>query len=149
FSFGVVLYQVATGKLPFQGANSSLITEAILSREPFPASQMNPGVPASLDDVIRKALEKDRDKRYQRASDIRTALQQIKRETESGHSSATRTSTRRAQRVSKVIDSIAVLPFENVAGNPEHEYLSDGIAGSLINILATIPKLRVIAQSTV
>ena len=59
------------------------------------------------------------------------------------------TAALRPQRVSKIIDSLAVLPFENASGDPEHEYLSDGITGSLINILATLPKLRVMAQSTV
>src|SRR5262249_36668419 len=63
--------------------------------------------------------------------------------------STTQTSALRPERVSKIIDSLAVLPFENSSRDPEHEYLSDGIAGSLINILATVPKLRVIAQSTV
>ncbi|MGA8873863.1 MAG: hypothetical protein WB460_22175, partial [Candidatus Acidiferrales bacterium] len=63
--------------------------------------------------------------------------------------SSIRRAAARPQRVAKVIDSLAVLPFENAGGDPEHEYLSDGIAGSLINTLATIPKLRVMAQSTV
>jgi serine/threonine protein kinase/tetratricopeptide (TPR) repeat protein len=148
FSFGIVLYQISTGRLPFQGASSALITEAILNREPMPPLQINPNIPPLLQEVIRRALEKDRDLRYQRASDIRVELQRLKRDTESGRTSTGRT-TARAQRVSRVIDSIAVLPFENTAGDPDHEYLSDGIAGSLINILATIPKLRVMAQSTV
>src|SRR5579859_7395205 len=65
-----------------------------------------------------------------------------------GNSSA-QTGESGPQRVSKIIDSIAVLPFENASGDPEHEYLSDGITGSLINILASVPKLRVMAQSTV
>jgi TolB-like protein/Tfp pilus assembly protein PilF len=102
-----------------------------------------------LQEVIRRALEKDRNLRYQHASDIRVELQRLKRDTESGRTSTVGTAAARPPRVSKIIDSIAVLPFENTAGDPEHEYLSDGITGSLINILATIPKLRVMAQSTV
>jgi eukaryotic-like serine/threonine-protein kinase len=149
FSFGVVLYQIATGKLPFQAASSSLITDAILHREPPPPAELNPNIPPLLQEVIRHALEKDRNLRYQRASDIRAELQRLKRDTESGRTATVPTTSRRAQRVSKVIGSIAVLPFENAAGDREHEYLSDGIAGSLINTLATIPKLRVIALSTV
>jgi len=149
FSFGIVLYQISTGKLPFQGASSALITEAILNRQPVDPIQVNPNVPPLLQEVIRKALEKDRKLRYQHAADIRVELQRLKRDTESGRTSAVRTAAARAKRVSKIIDSIAVLPFENAAGDPEHEYLSDGITGSLINILATIPKLRVMAQSTV
>ena len=69
--------------------------------------------------------------------------------TSSGQSYSGQTGVVRTQRVSKIIDSLAVLPFENASGNPEHEYLSDGITGSLINTLATLPKLRVMAQSTV
>jgi eukaryotic-like serine/threonine-protein kinase len=149
FSFGVVLYQMSTGKLPFQGASSALITEAILNRDPVDPVQINPNVPPLLQEVIRRALEKGRDLRYQRASDIRVELQRLKRDTESGRTSTVATAAVRSPRVSRIIDSIAVLPFENTAGDPEHEYLSDGITGSLINILATIPKLRVMAQSTV
>ncbi|MGB7585999.1 MAG: protein kinase [Terriglobales bacterium] len=149
FSFGIVLYQVSTGKLPFQAASSALITDAILNREPVPPTQVNPSVPPLLQEIIRRALEKDRDLRYQRASDIRVELQRLKRDTESGRTSTVQTAALRPQRLPKVIDSIAVLPFENASGDPEHEYLSDGLTGSLINILATVPKLRVMAQSTV
>jgi len=149
FSFGVVLYQMATGKLPFQGGSSGLITEAILNREPVAPLELNPNIPPLLQEVIRKALEKDRNLRYQHAADMRVELQRLKRDSESGRTSSLRAAAPRAPRVSKTIDSIAVLPFENAGGDPEHEYLSDGITGSLINILATIPKLRVMAQSTV
>ncbi len=175
FSFGIVLYEMATGKLPFYGASSGLITDATLNRNPAPPTQINPNVPPALQAVILRALEKDRDLRYQHAADIRAELQRIKRDTESGpkdfaegaesvaisvsgplsssgrrkaRTSLAQTSSVRPSRVSKIIDSLAVLPFENAGGDPEHEYLSDGIAGSLINILATLPKLRVIAQST-
>ena len=176
FSFGIVLYQMATGALPFQGPSSGVIAEAILNRDPVAPAQVNPNIPPSLQEVIRRALEKDRSLRYQNAADMRADLKQLKRETESGasvgvegpgsgpipataHSSSTsrqwaphsavETSATRSKRVSKVIDSLAVLPFGNAGGDPEHEYLSDGITGSLINILATLPKLRVMAQSTV
>jgi len=149
FSFGVVLYQMSTGKLPFQGASPAVITEAILNRDPEDPVQINSHIPPLLHEVIRRALEKNRDLRYQRASEIRVELQRLKRDTESGRTSTVRTAGVRVPRVSKIIDSIAVLPFENTAGDPEHEYLGDGITGSLINILATIPKLRVMAQSTV
>ncbi len=175
FSFGIVLYEMATGRLPFQGASLGLITDATLNRNPVPPVQLNPGVTMVLQDVILRALEKDRNLRYQHAADMRAELQRIKRDTESdpktseenaesvpiaptgsqsstgrrrARSSSAQTSAVRPQRVSRVVDSLAVLPFENAGGDPEHEYLSDGIAGSLINTLATLPKLRVIAQST-
>ncbi len=175
FSFGVVLYQMATGKLPFQGASSGLITEAILNRDPVAPMRVNPDIPSALQEIIRRALEKDRNLRYQHAGDMRAELRRLKRDTESGrrvaeegtgsgltptnHSfttskenvqgSSVQDVAFRPKRVSKVIDSLAVLPFRNASGDPEHEYLSEGITGSLINILATLPKLRVIAQSTV
>src|SRR5436190_609723 len=141
-----------------------------------PHIRLNPDISPALQEVIRRALEKDKNLRYQHASDVRAELQRLKRDTESGRrvaeeetepvllstlsrpsssgkqkarTSSVQTAGLRPQRVSKIIDSIAVLPFENASGDPEHEYLSDGITGSLINILATIPKLRVMAQSTV
>ena len=84
FSFGAVLYQMATGQLPFRGDTSGLIFNAILERPPVPPVQINPEVPAKLEEIITKSLEKDRDLRYQHASEIRTDLQRLKRDTESG-----------------------------------------------------------------
>jgi len=170
FSFGIVLYQMATGKVPFQGPSSGVITEAILNRDPVAPARVNPNISPLLQEVIWRALEKDRNLRYQHAADMRAELQRLKRNTDSGGRtvetgsllSRTANSTSRGrlrgaamqtasprQRVPKVIDSLAVLPFGNTGGDPEHEYLSDGITGSLINSLATLPKLRVMAQSTV
>jgi eukaryotic-like serine/threonine-protein kinase len=176
FSFGIVLYEMATGRLPFQGRSSGLITEAILNRDPVAPIRVNPDIAPALQEVIRRALEKDRNLRYQHASDLRVELQRLRRDIEStrgaaeqesgsaltsttgcfpstgkhgARSSSVQTAGLRPQRVSKIIDSLAVLPFENISGDPEHEYLSDGITGSLINALAAIPKLRVMARSTV
>ena len=84
FSFGAVLYEMATGKQPFRGESEATIYDAILNRDPVPPEELNPGVPAKLEEIIHKALEKDRDLRYQRAADIRTDLQRLKRDSESG-----------------------------------------------------------------
>jgi len=84
FSFGVVLYEMSTGKLPFRGASSGAVFEEILSHAPTPASRLNPELPSKFEDVITKALEKDRELRYQHASDIRADLQRLKRDSESG-----------------------------------------------------------------
>jgi eukaryotic-like serine/threonine-protein kinase len=176
FSLGIVLYEMATGKLPFRGNSSALITEAILNRNPVAPLQVNPNILPALQEVIRRALEKDRRLRYQHAADLRVELQRLKRDTTSGwkaeddetqailtpitnhlsstgkrglRTSSARTHGLRPQRLSKIIDSLAILPFENASADSEREYLSDGITESLINNLATVPKLRVMAQSVV
>ena len=83
FSFGAVLYETATGQLPFRGDSTATIFDAILNRAPVPAVRLNPDLPPKLEEVIDKCLEKDRNLRYQHASDIRTDLQRLKRDTES------------------------------------------------------------------
>ncbi len=159
FSLGLLLYEMATGRQAFSGGTGGVIIEAVLTRSPVPARSINPEIPLRLEEIINKALRKDRDERYQHATDLRADLQRLERGADSGSraaevgvrtdSASSQTFALRPKRVSKIIDSLAVLPFENASRDPENEYLSDGIAGSLINILASVPKLRVMAQSTV
>jgi tetratricopeptide (TPR) repeat protein/predicted Ser/Thr protein kinase len=93
FSFGVVLYEMATGTLPFRGNSSGAIFDSVLHNPPVPAVRLNPDLPLKLEDVINKSLEKDRNLRYQHAADMRTDLQRLKRDTESGRASAVSSGT--------------------------------------------------------
>ena len=86
FSFGAVLYEMATGDVPFHGESSAVICEAIMNRAPVPAVRLNHDVPARLEEIINKALEKDNNLRYQHASEMRSDLQRLKRDTDSGRS---------------------------------------------------------------
>src|SRR5260370_36575323 len=87
-SFGAVVYEMATGSLPFRGESSGVIFREILDRAPVAAVRLNPDLPAEFERIVNKALEKDRDLRYQHASDMRADLKRLKRETETGRPGA-------------------------------------------------------------
>jgi serine/threonine protein kinase len=111
FSFGGVLYEMCTGKLPFPGETSGLIFHAILQRQPLPASQCNPFVLLKFEEIIQKALEKDRDLRYQSAAELRTDLKRLRRDTESGRSAVLLPAQAAAKNVRRwaVISSVIVV----------------------------------------
>ena len=172
FSTGVVLYQMATGRLPFQGSTPTETITEIVKSEPAPIGELSPVSPPELERIIRKCMEKDPGRRYQSTRDLEVDLNNLKRDTESGVAVVTgqgRTSkpwvkyglfgaaalivavalfmsgnlmTSRGD----VITSIAVLPFENGTGETESDYLCDGLTEGLINTLAQIPELRVISR---
>ena len=139
FSFGVVLYEMATGALPFRGDSSGVITEGILNRAPVPPVRLNPGVPPRLEEIIAKALQKDRKRRYQSAADLRADLQQLKHDTDSGRMAAP--AGRPAEQ------SVAVLYFENLSKSEEDEYFRDGMTEDIITELSKIAQLQVFPRA--
>ena len=160
FSFGAVLYETATGQQAFYGTTTAVIYEAILNRPPVSPISLNPQLPPELQRIINKALEKDRDLRCQTAAELRADLKRLKRATDSGRSPAgvapldrqgdeagsPKTSLRR--KPAKTIDSLVVLPFANESGDPDADYLGEGIAETIINTLSAIRKLRVVPRAT-
>jgi serine/threonine protein kinase/tetratricopeptide (TPR) repeat protein len=150
FSFGTVLYQMATGLLPFQGDTSAVVFDAILNRDPAPLDQMNASLPAELGRILGQALEKDRDLRYQNATDLKTVLKRLKRDLDSGRHSGESSaihSTRAPQAVHE--HSIAVLYFENLSGMKEDEYLRDGITEDITTELSKIKRVKTFSRAMV
>ncbi len=191
FSFGVVLYEMATGRLPFKGNSATETIDRITHLQPPPMARFNDAVPDALERVVRKCLEKEVGRRYQSARDLLIDLKNLKRDTQASiiHSSIIQASMMTpaapaattplpappAKTVSlslwtlgglaavlllaaggfywytgrtASIGSIAVLPLVNASGNPDAEYLSDGISESLISSLSKLPRLRVMSRST-
>jgi non-specific serine/threonine protein kinase len=148
FSLGTVLYQMATGVLPFQGETSAVIFDAILNREPQPVTQLNAALPAELGRILSKALEKDRSLRCQTATELKTDLLRLKRDTDSGGRRAAEGDSRSGSaRASE--RSVAVLYFENLSGVKEDEYLRDGVTEDIITELSKIRGLKVLSRQAV
>ena len=150
YSLGAVLYQMATGALPFEGDTSAVIYEAILNRTPTPPTRLNGALPPELDRILDKALDKDRDLRYQSATDLKTDLIRLKRAIESGGKRAAEAGDSRSGAAGRAAEkSIAVLYFENLSGVKEDEYLRDGITEDIITELSKIKGLNIYSRATV
>jgi len=149
FSLGTVLYQMATGVLPFQGETSAVVFDAILNREPVPLAQLNPALPGELARLLSKALEKDRELRYQSARDLKTDLSRLRRDLDSSGRRAAAGPDARSGQARAAEQSVAVLYFENLSGVKEDEYLRDGVTEDIITELSKIKGLKVLSRQAV
>src|SRR5882672_6220116 len=149
FSTSTVLYQMATGALPFQGDTSAVIFDAILNRDPRPAAELNPSLPADFVRILEKSLEKDRNLRCQTATELKTDLSRLKRDLESGKRRAKEKADSDPGVQKQAGKSVAVLYFENLSGAKEDEYLRDGITEDIITELSKIRGLNTFSRPTV
>jgi eukaryotic-like serine/threonine-protein kinase len=160
FSFGAVLYEMATGQQAFGGKPTAVVLHCILAEDPPPIRSLNPQMPPDLERIITKALEKNCDIRYQSVSELRADLKRLKRDLDSGRITlgtctthpliTTGTSaTASRKKTARAIRSLAVLPFVNENQDPQIDYFTDGITETIIHALAELPKLRIQARSTV
>jgi serine/threonine protein kinase/Flp pilus assembly protein TadD len=137
FAFGIILYELATGRRPFQGRTSADIGSAILRDPPEPLVSTRADLPGELEQAVLRCLRKAPADRFQSARELRTELARLRRALEQGDAAAAPEGP-----------SIAVLPFSNMSADPENEYFSDGLSEELLNVLAKIPELKVTGRTS-
>jgi non-specific serine/threonine protein kinase len=149
FSLGVVLYEMATGAVPFFGATSAVIFDGILHSTPAPVKEVNPRLPVAMENILGKALEKDPDLRCQTAAELRADLRRLKRDIESSRRPAAEKSVSGsgAHAAAAKEKSVAVLYFENQSGAKEDEYFRDGITEDIVTELSKIAQLEIFPRS--
>ncbi len=141
FSFAVVLYEMITGRLPFEGEHEAAVMYSIVNETPEPLARYKSDVPDELQGVVEKAMEKDRGMRYQHVDDLGADLRKLRKELESEALKEEVPETERSP-------SIAVLPFINMSADPEQEYFCDGMAEEIINALTHVENLHVVARTS-
>jgi serine/threonine protein kinase/tetratricopeptide (TPR) repeat protein len=142
YSVGAVLYEISTGRRPFEGNISTVLADNILHQTPVPPRHLRTELSPNLQALILKCLEKSPKLRYQSATELGTDLERLRM-------SAPLVKSSFFKHPSKMIDSLAVLPFENASADSEMDYLSDGITETIINSLSQFQKLRVVPRNTV
>jgi serine/threonine protein kinase/cytochrome c-type biogenesis protein CcmH/NrfG len=149
FSLGVVLYEMATGSVPFPGATSAVVFDGILHSVPTSAKELNPRLPLAMESILGKTLEKDPDLRCQTAAELRADMKRLSRDIESSRRPVAEKSVAGsgAQAVVAKQKSVAVLYFENQSGAKEDEYFRDGITEDIVTEISKIAQLQIFPRS--
>jgi len=145
----VVLYEMATGTVPFGGSTAAVIFDGILNMEAAPATSLNARLPIAIENILGKALEKDKDLRYQTVAELRADLKRLKRDLETNKRSGDKSDSGKVASASgrSAKKSVAVLYFENQGGGKEDEYFRDGMTEDIITELSKITQLQIFPRS--
>ncbi|HEY6867281.1 MAG TPA: protein kinase [Candidatus Eisenbacteria bacterium] len=148
FALGIMLYELVTGRRPFEGATAAEVTSAILRDTPPPAQSLRPDLPSDLGRIIGRCLEKDPERRVQTAKDVRNELEIVRRDTTAAPVPVSAARPGAPVAAAAELPSVAVLPFANRSRDEADEYFSDGLADELLSVLAKIRGLRVAARTS-